>query len=211
VKEKRKRGFAWFVMALFLTELGIVFLVIPHAWVSRVGSYDRGFVYQWFGGDFEARVLRDAMSWFNALFVNTGIQDATYNFLIGQWDNSQGVQIDDRGLGALTKDRLSTMWAAVSVAMYRFSEMAKWCALLLPLLFAVVVDGLTQREINKWRYFSPSPVVQHASTMTILMVSALGLLLPFAPVPLYAPLIPVLMVLALMTAWMALANMAKRL
>jgi hypothetical protein len=209
--EKKKRGLFWLVTALFLTELGIVFLAVPHSWVMTVGSYDRGFVYQWFGEGFEEKVLSDAVEWFNATFTNTGIQEATYDFLVGQWNATGKVQIDDRGLKSLTEDRLDTVWAAMSVAFYRLSETSKWVVYMAPLLFAILIDGFAQREINKWRFFMPSPMVHYASRMAIITGFSLIVLIPFAPIPLYAPLLPVLIAIMGVFVWVAVTNLSKRL
>ena len=207
----RQRSFAGWITALFLTELAIVFLVVPHGWVSKIGGYDRAFVLQWFGPAFEEKVLNDAMQWFDTVFVKTNIQDSTYRFLVGQWNASGDIPLDDRGLGALTVDRLNTAWAAVSVAFYRFSETLKWAVVVLPLMVGALLDGLTQREINKWRYFMPSPMLQHGVRLFILSVVGLALILPFAPIPMYAPLLPLLVCLTAVFLWAGAANLSKRL
>ncbi|WP_287961699.1 DUF4400 domain-containing protein [Alcanivorax sp.] len=204
------KGYLWFLAALFLTEIGIVFLVAPNSWVSRCFSWDRGFVYQWFGQGFEQDVLHQAASWYDALFEKTGIKQASYDFLINDWNND-GLQIDDRGLSAWAAERLKTTWLAISLACYRFSQIWAWLVLLLPLLFGMVVDALTQREINKWRFFSPSALVHYSTHMAIGALASLLLLVPFLPLPMYAPAIPGGMVIVGAIGWVSIGNLGKRL
>jgi len=134
------------------------------------------------------------------------------NFLFDQWDKSVedgAMPFDDRGLTELAKQRVSTMWSALYIATYRIAEMWAWMPYLLPFLIPAILDGFVKRSINKWRFFSPSPL-KHQSTMVSIKVGiGIMILLPFLPIPFPVVLIPAMFVFLGCMIMLFVGNLSK--
>jgi len=203
------KGLSYLIIAFFLTEIALIAMVLPHSWMKSIGSQDRVYAYTWFGESFDTKTIDQATAWYKKLFISSGIEPSSYDMLINKWDAKGNVEIDDRGLAKVVKERLDTVWMAMGLAMYRLSEIFKWLLLLAPVIFGIFIDAVTQREINKWKFSAPSPSTHLASEVCIKFVFVLFIIIPIAPFPLFSPIIPLGIGLMAVSVWVLIVNMSK--
>lgn len=208
----KKRGLFGTVVVLIVIELAVIFLAVPTDWVKKIGEQDRLFTSTTLGAAYEKDILDSASSWYLNAFIDTGVIKAVNNFLFDQWDKNEvegGLPFDDRGLSDLVKSRVNTMWAALYIATYRLVEMWSWSVYLLPFLLPAIFDGFVRRAINKWRFFSPSPLKHHSAIMGIKFGIVFSILLPFLPIPFPVIFIPILFVFIGLMISMFMGNLSK--
>lgn len=200
-----------FIIVLFLTELAVITLVVPHTWTQYIFFQDRKSANLFLGKDFESEILRGAKNWFNQLFMATGLQQASYDMMINKWnkDKQSKSRIDDRGITMFAKERLDTFWDAMGIVLYRLHETLMWVAFLGPLMFGVLVDAITQRDINKYRFSGPSPSTHYASGTSIFSMALILIIIPLAPFPMYAEIIPAAILIMSISVWIFIVNMSK--
>jgi len=208
----KKRGLFGTVIVLIVIEFAVIFLAVPTSWVKNIGETDRVFTSSTLGETYEKDILEKASGWYLNAFINTGVIQAVNNYLFDQWEpnpEKANLPFDDRGLGELMQSRINNMWAATYIATYRLAEMWSWTVYLLPFLLPAIFDGFVRREINKWRFFSPSPLKHHTSSMGIKFGIVLVILLPFLPIPFPVVFIPILFVFIGLMVSMFMGNLSK--
>lgn len=212
MKNKSERPLIWKLVILGLVELGIVFLAVPHSWVMSVGESDRVSVVTWFGSGLEAKILSRASVWFKSAFIDTGIVAGINHFLFGQWDQNaaNSFQLDDRGLSQWVSGRISTAWSAIYQGLYRVSEVATWLPYIIPVLIPLFADAWFRRQVNNWRFFSPSPAKHAVSVWTVYVSVIVFILFPLLPITFPAILPPLLLLILGAGVWVFASNLTKR-
>jgi len=208
----KKRGLFGTIIVLIVIEFAVVFLAVPTSWIKKIGEQDRSFTSTTLGVSYEKDILESASSWYLAAFIDTGVIEGVNNYLFDQWDRNAGesnIQFDDRGLSDLVKSRVNTMWSAMYIATYRVVEMWSWSVYLLPFLIPAIFDGFVRRAINKWRFFSPSPLKHHSAIMGMKFGMIIVILLPFLPIPFPVVFIPILFVFIGLMVSMFMGNLSK--
>ncbi|AJF08126.1 DUF4400 domain-containing protein [Geoalkalibacter subterraneus] len=197
-------------LTFFLVVLGLVFLFVPKTMLASALEKEQQVVASSLGEKTAKRIKADADAWYVASFIETGMLHATYDFLIGQWDQEGDLQFDDRGIGKWSEQRLDTTWLVLYLVYYRVAVITTWLPYLFPFLLAVGIDSVAHREISKWRFSFSSPLA-HSSGLKGIYGSIFILLtlpfLPIAPPPMTTPF--VFMVIAIFM-WLCLANVHKR-
>jgi hypothetical protein len=94
-------------------------------------------------------------------------------------------------LSVWVKGRLDAFWWVVFQGLYRLGLIALWLPALAPLLIALAVDGLVQRQVSKARQGYANPVRYHSAWHALILLAvlpALYLTMPLACHPLVVPL-----------------------
>jgi hypothetical protein len=210
-QQKKRSLMNWFLV-IGLTELAIVFLVVPYAMILSQGAAERTMNVKWLGEKTEQVVKTTADTWYTDLFIDTGIYEAVEEFLVTGWtgDRDRNLKLDDRGVGELAEARLSAAWAAIYLTLYRLAGFALWGPYVVPFLVPALVDGVMERERRKWMFTYASPMLHNAGASIMgwtLAVGTLLLVLPFAMPPVYQP---VLLAGFAVSMWIVAANIQKR-
>jgi hypothetical protein len=194
-------------LALLLTELGLIFLFLPGAWMKQVYLGERRTVARQLGGEVLAKVEAESSGWFQRLIVDTGVLAGSYALC----EREGRDPFDDRGLGNFFGDRLDVFWVAVRQLFFRLGVVALWTWCVLLMLAATVTDALLQRQMLKCRSGSASPLVYHYAGVLIALVFMGLLLAPLLPVPIMSPLsAPAGLALVCLALWAGLVRSAKR-
>lgn len=198
------------VLAIVLVmEIALVFLFVPKGTLIRVQQQELQSVTSNLGEQASEYVQQQSDHYYYSSFVETGILQTSYDFLIGQWNEDD--TFDDRGFGKLVEDRLDATWLALNLAFRRITTLLLWAPYVLPFLIAVIVDGLVEREIRKSRFVFASPATHRTAKIAFALVVGALISIPFLPFSV-TPLLPAYFVWAFaMAAWAFTANMQKRL
>lgn len=208
---RRNRGPVATLIMLLLLEMGIVFLALPKDTLINARTAEAQSVASYLGQPTETQIKNMADNWFRVSFLSTGFMQATYNFLLNQWEGKEGdLQLDDRGLSVLVDRRLDVFWLAMHYVYYRAATILVWIPYMLPVLFAAGIDGLLQREIRKWQFSFSSPAAHQAASKILFATGAVLVLIPFLPLALPPLAMPVLMGGASIAMWVHMANIQKR-
>ncbi|MDY0007857.1 MAG: hypothetical protein RBS22_13630, partial [Spongiibacteraceae bacterium] len=70
-QQKKRSLMNWFLV-IGLTELAIVFLVVPYAMILSQGAAERTMNVKWLGEKTEQVVKTTADTWYTDLFIDTG-------------------------------------------------------------------------------------------------------------------------------------------
>jgi len=203
---KTIKGWIFIIVTM---ELALSFLAVPQSWIQSIGVSDRGLTALTLGAGYEKDILAIATHWYVVMFVDTHIIQSINNFLFAQWEHTNQIPIDDRGFSQFVKNRLDATWAAIFIATYRLAETWSWLPYILPLGIPAIIDGITRRSINKWRYFSPSPLTHRACVNTTNICIIILILMPFAPFPFPVVLIPILLLALALAAMIFTGNLSK--
>ena len=197
------------LIIILIMEAALVFLFVPKGTLIRVQQQELQSVTSNLGEQASEYVKRQSDHYYYSSFVETGILQTSYNFLVGQWNEDD--TFDDRGFGKLVEERLDATWLALNLAFRRMTTLFLWAPYVLPFLIAVVIDGLVEREIRKSRFVFASPATHRAAKIGFVLVFGALISIPFLPISV-TPLLPAYFVWAVaMAAWAYAANMQKRL
>lgn len=205
----KKRGPVMLLLTILLIEAALVFLIMPKEPLIQMREREAQSVERYLGDHSQNRIKDMADQWFRASFIHTGMMDATYDFLLNQWENDS-VKIDDRGLSKLIDSRLDVFWLSLHQAFYRTAVMVSWMPYLFPLMMAALIDGLLQREIRKWQFSFSSPAAHRVASRLIFWMFALALISPFFPMALPPLAMPTMMGVCALALWVGAANIQKR-
>lgn len=209
-QSSRKKNPVFFVLGLILIELSLVFFFVPKDKITEIGEKERKAVERQMGEGTAAHVKNLADTWYRAAFIQTGFLHSTYDFLFEQWENEESAKFDDRGLSRAVERRLDVTWLVLYQVFYRAAITAIWLPYLLPFLLVVGVDGMLQREIRKWQFSYASPLAVKGGTQMMMVIFALILLAPFAPISTPPMTMPLLVGVMAMALWVMTSNIQKR-
>lgn len=193
---------------VLLLETGLVFLFISKATVLRVQQQEAQSIENQLGKSAKDYVKEHSDYYFYKTFINTGVLQVSYDFLIGQWGDDN--TFNDRGFGRFVEDRLDVVWLSLNLATRRLTTLVLWFPYLIPFLMAIVIDGLVEREIRKYRFAFSSPAAHRTATLIIILFAWLFFTIPFLPISV-TPMLPAYLIwLAALALWLYLANLQKR-
>lgn len=215
-KGKERPFYMYLAYGLFF-ELLIVFLFIPESWVLSIGESDRALTAWVFGQEYELSILTMTSDVYTKVMIDTGVIETVNNFLFEQWDNTptpDGVQeftFDDRGMSQYVENRVKITWSALYIAFYRLCETWTWLPYMLPVLIPGMMDGIVNRQVNQWRFFSPSPLLHTVALNSMRFGGALLILFPFLPTPFPVVFIPLILFVIVWMSSMFMGNLSKHL
>jgi len=210
-KKERKKHPILTLLAILLTEAGLVFLLIPKPSIVASTAHEKKMVAQYLGADTAKQIKGTADNWYRDCFIKTGMLNATYDYFVTHWQSRPGdIKFNDQGIGAKFDQRLDVFWLALYLAFYRFALLAAWVPYLAPVLVVAMVDGALQREIRKWRFSFSSPAAHRSATGMVSAVIAIVVLSPFFPWSLPPLAMPILMGVVAVALWVGMANIQKR-
>ena len=196
------------VLIFLLLEVALVFLFVPMSTLVNVQHRETQSLSNNLGESTSEYVQKKSDYYYYNLFVSSGVLPVSYDFLIGQWGEDE--TFDDRGFAKLVEQRLDVVWVALNLASRRIVTILLWAPYVLPFLMAVIIDGLVEREIRKYRFAFASPAAHKTATIIVVFVVWFFLAIPFLPFSV-TPMLPAYFVWAVALAiWSYAANMQKR-
>ena len=196
------------VFIILLLEVALVFLFVPKSTLVDVQQHEMQSLGNNLGESAVEYVQDRSDYYYYNLFVSSGLLPTSYDFLIGQWGEDE--TFDDRGFSKLVEQRLDVAWVALNLAARRVVTILLWVPYILPFLLAVIIDGLVEREIRKYRFAFASPAAHKTATVVVVLVVWFFLAIPFLPFSV-TPMLPAYFVWAVALAvWSYAANMQKR-
>ncbi len=196
------------VLVVLLLEMALVFLFVPKARLVDVQQREMEALTSSLGETATEYVKKKSDHYYYNLFVESGILPVSYDFLIGQWGEDE--TFDDRGFAKLVEQRLDVVWVSLNLAARRITTILLWVPYILPFLMAVIIDGLVEREIRKYRFAFASPAAHRTATIVVALVFWFFLTIPFLPFSV-TPMLPAYLVWAVALAvWSYTSNMQKR-
>lgn len=196
----------WTLM-LLLSELGLIFLLLPGTWMKQVYISERKMVARQLGPEALAKIEAQSSDWFKRFIVDCGALSGSYGICERQGKDP----FDDRGLSKFFGDRLDVFWVAVRQLFFRISVVALWLWPGLLMLAATAADAVFQRQMLKFKSSSASPALYHYAAVGIALVFMGLLLAPMMPYPIMEPLaVPAGLALICLALWAGLVRSAKR-
>ena len=193
-------------LTLFLSELGLIFLVLPASRMVQVYGHERGMVASQLGEETQKRIDEKSADWFKRAIVDSGVLAGSYSLCLRQGKD----RFDDRGLGALFAKRLDVFWLAVRQMFFRFGLLTIWLPCVLVIFLPLVVDACMQRQIRK-NQFAPANTLVYHYALVLISLLVIGIILaPLLPVPM-APLgVPLGLAVIGVALWFGLVITQKR-
>lgn len=148
----------------------------------------------WLQEDHATEIYTEADGVFRAMFVKSGIAQATYAMVVPDQNNRTNDREEiklARGVVEWFDDKLMTWWSMWLQAIERFVMFTHWLPFTFLCLFPAAVDGWMQRAVKKCNFGYASPVRYHAGMFLMIGLLFLPLLysfLPFVVSPLFTPL-----------------------
>jgi hypothetical protein len=156
------------------------------------------------GAGTAALILASARTWYDAVFVDTGLVQGSYDLLLP--DKTSVGKTPELGKLAASPlwrwvgDRLDVIWQALYLALQRIALLLAWWPFLGFVLVGAVGDGLLRRRIRQSGFDYPSPLAHRLAVRGMLSAGVLvplGLLLPLPVSPLAVPVVGALLGVAL--------------
>ncbi len=199
------------IIFLLIIQVFAVFLLLSEKRLADVIDKEFTLIERQVGREESLNVYERANRWYIKTTIDSGFQHTVYDFLIGHWDADSGRElIDDRGLSAWFERRLATTWLAIYLVHFRLSGITLWLPYFLPLIFPMIVDGLSQRQIKKHQFSFTSPVIHTNAARGFLVLLALILFIPIIPISIPPLIIPFALFFSCLCAWVYAAHMIKR-
>ena len=204
--EGRKPSFWWFVLVLFLNELGLIFLFLPAATVQEVSAREERLVAAELGQEALDYVVSASGRKFKLLFLDTGAVEASFTLCGYQGKD----RFDDRGLGRWLFQRLQVVWMVIRQMVFRWEVMALWLPGAVIFAAPLLVDSLVQREIRKYQFSFASPLVHKKTWHFLRLLLAAAVLLPLLPVSVPPLAYPAALGAGGLALWAMILNIQKR-
>lgn len=206
------KGFFFYLFVFILCEIGVIFVLVPPEVVANVVAKERTVYASHLGAEAESDIRRHADRIFTSWFLDTGFRDSSYHLLIGAWqgDLNDPARLDDRGIEQWTLRRLQSTWGALYQTIYRGVAMAAWLPFLLPIMAAIIFDGVNQWRVRQWQFTYSSQTIHSIGLGSILYGLAFLVIVIVAPITISPWFAPVILIGSSMLAWMVVVNMSKR-
>lgn len=204
--------FLWyFLIALFL-EYSAVVVFVPPATIRQVISDEVDVCVRHLSEEACREVADATKRYYKAIADDTGWREATYRYFITNFDETYNAveNLDDRGMGQLSLRLLQSTWGALYIILWRFSLMSAWAPWFFALGLGCVIDAYVSWRISHYRFSFQSPLIHHTAFYVLVGVGCgflCVLVLPFTITPLW---VPTLIGIALVSAWLMIKNLNKR-
>jgi hypothetical protein len=196
---------AW-AIALFLSELGLIFLLLPADVLCRTYAQERQMVASQLGEDALKNLEEKSSTWFKRLVVDTGALKTCYALC----EHEGADNFDDRGFSRWFAHRLDVFWTAVKQMFFRFGMLRMWLPCSLAFLIPLFADAWLQRRIRQNQFAYSNTLIHHYGGMLIALVLTGLLLAPLLPLPMQPLSVPLGLGLVGASFWFWLANYQKR-
>ncbi|MFE8033918.1 DUF4400 domain-containing protein [Thiohalocapsa marina] len=202
-------------LGLLLMEFILLSALVPTEWSNRVRDQEIRWISAELGVASATAVFATAQGWYGALFLNTGLVDASYRLLLPD----EAAVRHTPELGKLAENpiwpwmqgRLDVVWYSLYMAIQRLVVLLAWWPFLAFALVGALGDGLLRRRIRQAGFDYPSPLAHRLAVRAMLglgIVVSLGL---FAPVPIPPLAVPVLAIALAVALSLLLTQTQKRL
>jgi hypothetical protein len=191
-------------VTLLVMEFILLSALVPTAWSNRVRDLEDQWLRETMGAGTAALILASARTWYDAVFVDTGLVQGSYDLLLP--DKTSVGKTPELGKLAASPlwrwvgDRLDVIWQALYLALQRIALLLAWWPFLGFVLVGAVGDGLLRRRIRQSGFDYPSPLAHRLAVRGMLSAGVLvplGLLLPLPVSPLAVPVVGALLGVAL--------------
>jgi len=216
--EARRGSWLWTLLTgalLLLMELVLLAALVPASWSEAVRDTENAWLQQGLGAEGANAVVARAESWYERLFVESGLVAASYRLTLP-------TDQDVAEAGALAPlatlpiwtwvaGRLKVIWAGVYQVLQRLVMLAAWWPFLVLLLTAAAGDGWLRRRIRQAGFAYASPLLHAYAVRSVTgLLVGVGVLL-LLPIPLPALAVPAAGGLLAVLLDLVVANAQKRL
>lgn len=201
-------GIGWIVAMAVCLEFMALLLFVPSRTVAHYNAAERTSIAAELGSRAEAHVLGNANRWYRATLIDTGMTASLNKFLFG--NPTPRVSDPNRAVSNYTRDRMASFWRMLYTAYYRVALIWLWIPYLLPFAIPVFIDAHMERKVRQWRFSFVSPMTRAlAARAGTALAVALGVSLM---IPLHVPplVYPFLFGAVMLTVWVWVANLQKR-
>jgi hypothetical protein len=167
------------------------------------------------GAETAELVLTSARSWYDTVFIETGLVQGSYELLLP--DDASIRTTPELGklagspLWPWVADRLDVVWQALYMAMQRISLLLAWWPFFAFVLVGAAIDGLLRRSIRQSGFDYPSPLAHRLAVRGMLWLGFLVILGLLAPLPVSPLAVPVIGTVAGMVLAVMVTQTQKRL
>lgn len=186
----KKHVLIWLII-LIVSFIIMPLMMKPHAIMGRVMSEIK-MIQLVFGAEDTAKLTRSATTWYNAIFVETGLIGSTDKAYIheSEKESSKVFFGGAARVADVTNGYLLSFGAQAYAMMIRLFIILSWLPYIFPFMLAVIIDGLVTRRIKFESFGFSSPIAYSLalhSIIPIVFFPALYLLLPIPITPLFMP------------------------
>lgn len=210
--DRRSWRLGWIWLILLFLELSFVIVFVTPESIAGTIKSEKATCAAHLGLDACLEIKDSAEGWYRTVAIDSGIRQATYNYLIERFDRTYNTveKLDDRGFGLWSERLLQTCWGSLYLILWRAATVAAWVPWFLALAIATIVDASVRWRIQQWRFTYRSPAIHYISIYGIQAIF-FGVLfifiMPFSISPLWTP-VGILTVLVF--SWLLVSNMMKR-
>ena len=198
----QNRGKIATAILVCVVSIIVMVFILPNSHLTDALHKERQLTYALTGGNIERKVFLTAIQISTSITNKQGWHTAVNNIdlpMVNKWR-----------LRKFLNNRIDVAISAIQIGSYRVSSLWLWLSLLIPLLIAVIVDGIMTRKIRQNQFTYTSHSVQTASGRMIGVIAMLLIAGLFIPISLpYVAAAPGGLVLAGLI-WNWIANLPKR-
>lgn len=206
----------WTSIALVVMAAICIFMVKP-SYVDGVLDRERQANYAFLGRSTAKAVENRAEVWYQKLFVDTKMVQATMSTTGG---NNINIESENRAVKDATKagstilqwwdDRIRVIWSAAFHLLMRFSMLMLWAPLAILAVIPVIVDSVVSRMIKATSFALTSPHMQLLGSRSIFWICFAYCVLMLIPVMLHPIMAPLVIGLVCAAMWLGITQFAKR-
>ncbi|WP_427501710.1 DUF4400 domain-containing protein (plasmid) [Methylomonas sp. MED-D] len=174
---------------LWIAEVFLVAVLVSDRWLTDMQDTEDRMIVEYLGADHDRRIREEATSVFNALLVQTGIQQNVYHFFIpttAEREKSVGFEhFGQTDYFPFVQSKLDVLFGTFYQSLRRLFLLLSWWPFLIASVIPSAVDGLIQRKIKQSNFDYSSPLAHRYSfyaVIGIVYLLLLGLTFPF-PIP----------------------------
>lgn len=199
VSQKSVKYLLWTLLA----ELLLLLVLIPNHWLQKVVDKENDMLRSEMGRPSAEWVIDKGESWYDTLFVETGINYEVYRFFIPSQQEraaSKGME----NLGATSwfpwvEGRGDALATILQQSLQRIALLKTWMLFFILMVIPFVWDGLMAWKIKQYS-FRHASTATHSMAMTSIGVITLGTLIGlFVPAPLPPVAIPIMMMMVMIS------------
>lgn len=201
----------WLILLLLMAEVILFLFFIPPERMESIINNEM-VLYENTLGESTANDIRvKADQWFQSTAIDTGVRQATWDFMIGFWQSDENLehQLNDRGLGKWTIRQMQTFWGVYYMFLHRVASTWIWVPAWFMLLVVATIDAMAKRKADVWKVSMGSTMVHATSTWTIGATVGSMIIFVFMPFSTYPWIIPILSIILLYFIWLVMVNYTK--
>lgn len=187
----QKHSLLWIIL-IAACIIGLPVLSTPKDIMNRVVR-ELGMIESVLGQGETARVTKSATEIYNALFVETGIVNATSKAMVSEEEKVHSEPLfggSIRGVSQRTNDYVLGFSALCFASLVRVVIFIAWLPYIAPFFFAAVLDAAITRRIKFATFGYSSPIQFALASHLLIVVIFLPILYLFVPLPVTPLFIP---------------------